>query len=147
MEVLPLCRDAVGLFYNPGRLGYSLWVESYTSAEMQPIEQDEKWTGNQSYLFFEWKLFFDIRISSTGYFINSAIVITRYLSLHFDWAIIYFCLNLYLSIPLASVGKYLHCDIVQCIFLDSFYHGELTICYIFLSFFLSFLAVTSPFSK
>ena len=43
--VLPFCREAVGVFYSPNRLGLNVkcniqdtrWLESYLSAEKQPV--------------------------------------------------------------------------------------------------------------
>ena len=44
-EVLPLCRDAVGVFYSPSRLGHSLG-EAYPSAETQSVNSKAQayWT-------------------------------------------------------------------------------------------------------
>ena len=47
--VLPLCKDAVGVFYSSSRLGsllYEMWSQKH-------IETEQKWTMNEKLIFFK----------------------------------------------------------------------------------------------
>ena len=79
-EVLPLCRDAVGVFYSPSQLGHSL-EESNPSAEMQSMYSiaPTDWA-------IHWKSFTPLQRCSrcilqpqpTGPFISGVLPLYRY---------------------------------------------------------------------